>query len=140
MQRRALQRGGRREAKLKKEASRIEDVRLNIEALTFDLPDGGVRKPLYLLAEGKLVNLAAGDGHPAEIMDISFALQALSMEYLVQNKGRLENAVHPRARRNRQSRGVAQTANARAFHRYADGRTGGLYQLRERVRTRRKPE
>ncbi len=78
---------------LKREATRIEDVRLNIEALTFDLPDGS-EKTVYLLAEGKLVNLAAGDGHPAEIMDISFALQALSMEYLVKNKGRLENTVY----------------------------------------------
>jgi adenosylhomocysteinase len=81
-------------AKLKKEATRIVDVRSNIEALTFDLPDGNQRT-IYLLAEGKLVNLAAGDGHPAEIMDISFALQSLSMEYLVQNRGKLENAVHP---------------------------------------------
>jgi S-adenosylhomocysteine hydrolase len=58
------------------------------------LDDGG-EKTVYLLAEGKLVNLAAGDGHPAEIMDISFALQALSMEYLVKNQGRLPIAVHP---------------------------------------------
>ena len=79
--------------KLKKEATRIEDVRNNIEALVFDLPNGET-KTVYLLAEGKLVNLAAGDGHPAEIMDISFALQALSMEYLVQHKGKLENTVY----------------------------------------------
>jgi len=37
---------------------------------------------LYLLAEGRLVNLAAGDGHPAEIMDMTFALQALGLEYI----------------------------------------------------------
>ncbi len=80
-------------AKLKQQATRVEDVRSNIEALTFDLPNGET-KTVYLLAEGKLVNLAAGDGHPAEIMDISFALQSLSMEYLVQHKGRLENTVH----------------------------------------------
>jgi adenosylhomocysteinase len=80
-------------AKLKKQATRIEDVRNNIEALIFDLPDGG-KRTVYLLAEGKLVNLAAGDGHPAEIMDISFALQSLSMEYIVQNKGRLAYTVH----------------------------------------------
>ena len=81
-------------AKLKKQAARIIEVRNNIEALTFGLPNGG-EKTVYLLAEGKLVNLAAGDGHPAEIMDISFALQALSMEFIVQNKGRLEIGVHP---------------------------------------------
>jgi len=48
---------------------------------------------IYLLAEGRLVNLAAGDGHPAEIMDMSFAIQALSAEYLVKNKGSLNNTV-----------------------------------------------
>jgi adenosylhomocysteinase len=50
-------------------------------------------KTIYLLAEGRLVNLAAGDGHPAEIMDLSFAIQALSLKYLVQNRGKLENRV-----------------------------------------------
>ena len=44
---------------------------------------------VYLLAEGRLVNLAAGDGHPAEIMDMSFAIQALCAEYLVKNAGGL---------------------------------------------------
>lgn len=61
------------------------EARHNIMA--YDL--GG--KTLYLLAEGRLVNLAAGDGHPAEIMDLSFAIQALSLKYLLQNKGRLRN-------------------------------------------------
>lgn len=42
-------------------------------------------KWIYVLAEGRLVNLAAGDGHPAEIMDMSFAIQALSTKYLVEN-------------------------------------------------------
>lgn len=44
---------------------------------------------LYLLAEGRLVNLAAGDGHPAEIMDMSFAIQALSAEYLARKSGEI---------------------------------------------------
>lgn len=52
-------------------------VRKNIEE--FRLHDG---RKFYLLAEGRLVNLAAGDGHPAEIMDMTFALQALSLEYV----------------------------------------------------------
>jgi adenosylhomocysteinase len=52
-------------------------VRKNIEE--FRLKDG---RRLYLLAEGRLVNLAAGDGHPAEIMDMTFALQALSLKYV----------------------------------------------------------
>ncbi len=50
-------------------------------------------KTLFVIAEGRLVNLAAGDGHPAEIMDMSFAIQALSAAYLVKNKGKLKGAV-----------------------------------------------
>ena len=42
---------------------------------------------IYIIAEGRLVNLAAGDGHPAEIMDMSFAIQALSAKYIVENHG-----------------------------------------------------
>jgi len=45
---------------------------------------------ISVLAEGRLVNLAAGDGHPAEIMDMSFAIQALSAKYLVENEGKME--------------------------------------------------
>ncbi len=48
---------------------------------------------IYLLAEGKLVNLAAGDGHPAEIMDMSFAIQALSARYLVKSRGKLPPSI-----------------------------------------------
>ncbi len=46
-------------------------------------------KTLYLLAEGRLVNLAVGDGHPAQIMDLSFALQAMSVKYLMENRRNL---------------------------------------------------
>lgn len=49
---------------------------------------------LYVLAEGRLVNLAAGDGHPAEIMDLSFALQALAAKYVLENHKDLENKVY----------------------------------------------
>ena len=49
---------------------------------------------LYLLAEGRLVNLAAADGHPAEVMDMTFANQALCAEYLLKNKGKLEPKVY----------------------------------------------
>lgn len=49
---------------------------------------------LNLLAEGRLVNLAAGDGHPAEIMDMSFAVQILSAKFLLDNEGKLENKVY----------------------------------------------
>jgi adenosylhomocysteinase len=59
-------------AGLRKLAVESSEIRHNIEG--FKLPNG---KTVYLLAEGRLVNLAAGDGHPVEIMDMSFALQAL---------------------------------------------------------------
>ena len=65
-------------------ATEAEEVRHNIMGYT--LPNG---KHIYVLAEGRLVNLAAGDGHPAEIMDMSFAIQALSARYLIENEGRL---------------------------------------------------
>jgi len=50
---------------------------------------------LYLLGEGRLVNLAAAEGHPASVMDMSFANQALSLEYIVKNRSRLETKVYP---------------------------------------------
>ncbi len=53
----------------------------------YTLPNG---KKLYLLAEGRLVNLAAAEGHPSEVMDMSFANQALSVKYLLENKGKLK--------------------------------------------------
>ncbi len=65
-------------ADLEEMAVEISEARTKITA--YHLKDG---RRLYLLAEGRLVNLAAGDGHPAEIMDLSFALQILSLLYLV---------------------------------------------------------
>jgi adenosylhomocysteinase len=50
---------------------------------------------LNLLAEGRLVNLAAAEGHPSSVMDMSFANQALSAEYMVKNADKLENQVYP---------------------------------------------
>ena len=50
---------------------------------------------LYLLGEGRLINLAAAEGHPANVMDMSFANQALCLEYMVKNKERLEPKVYP---------------------------------------------
>lgn len=64
-------------------------VRRNIEQYTLA---GGRR--IYLLAEGRLVNLAAGDGHPVEIMDLSFGLQALAARFVLDHAGRLENKVY----------------------------------------------
>ena len=50
---------------------------------------------VYLLAEGRLINLAAAEGHPPSVMDMSFANQALSVQYAVRQAGRLENRVYP---------------------------------------------
>ncbi len=50
---------------------------------------------LYLLGEGRLINLAAAEGHPASVMDMSFANQALCLEYIVKNRGRLKPRVYP---------------------------------------------
>ncbi len=64
-------------------------VRKNIEE--YLLKDG---RKIYLLAEGRLVNLAAGDGHPAEVMDMTFALQALALHHLATLQGKLEPKVY----------------------------------------------
>ena len=55
------------------------------------MPDG---KKIYLLAGGRLVNLAAAEGHPASVMDMSFATQALSAEFVVKNAASLEKKVY----------------------------------------------
>jgi len=52
------------------------------------------KKSIIVLGEGRLINLAAAEGHPASVMDMSFANQALSAEYLVKNKGKLPAGVH----------------------------------------------
>ncbi len=64
---------------LKEAADNVKEVRENVQG--YEIGD----KTLYLLAEGRLVNLAAGDGHPVEIMDMSFGLQVLSLLYLTEN-------------------------------------------------------
>lgn len=51
-------------------------------------------KSIYVLCEGRLVNLGAAEGHPASVMDMSFANQALGMEYIVKNQGKLENKLY----------------------------------------------
>lgn len=65
-------------------------IRHNIEE--FELQDG---RRLYLLAEGRLVNLAAGDGHPVEIMDLSFTLQALTLAYIAKHHRDLGPTLYP---------------------------------------------
>jgi adenosylhomocysteinase len=73
---------------LKEIALRRDEVRPNVTQFTLK---GGKR--LFLLAEGRLVNIAAADGHPIEIMDMSFSLQLLSVLHLVRNRGRLPRKV-----------------------------------------------
>lgn len=70
---------------LRQLATRSRVVRPDVEEFT--LADG---RRVYLLADGELVNIAVGQGHPAEIMDMTFALQLLAPRYLVERRGRLE--------------------------------------------------
>jgi adenosylhomocysteinase len=58
----------------------------------YTLSDG---RRIYLLGEGRLINLAAAEGHPASVMDMSFANQALCLEYLARMKGKLKPSVYP---------------------------------------------
>jgi adenosylhomocysteinase len=70
-------------------AEKSKDVNRHVDE--YKLKSG---KRLYVLGEGRLVNLAAAHGHPASVMDMSFATQALASEYCVKNKGKLGNTVH----------------------------------------------
>lgn len=65
-------------------------VRPSLEAL--ELPSG---RTIYLLAQGRLVNLGAAEGHPADVMDLSFANQALSVEHIVSHGAQMSPGVHP---------------------------------------------
>jgi adenosylhomocysteinase len=82
------------------------DVEIDVEALAgvtrrspgvregvseYEMPDG---RRLYVLGDGRLINLAAAEGHPAEVMDMSFANQALAVEWLVKERPALENRVY----------------------------------------------
>ncbi len=75
-------------AALRKIAVETKVARNNIQG--YKLANG---RWIYVIAEGRLVNLAAGDGHPAEIMDMSFAIQALSALHLVKNRGKLTEKI-----------------------------------------------
>jgi adenosylhomocysteinase len=74
---------------LEKLSTKKRTIRTYVEEYT--MKDG---RCLFLLGEGRLINLAAAEGHPASVMDMSFADQALCMEYLVKNKGKLDVKVH----------------------------------------------
>ncbi len=73
---------------LAKAATKKRVVRPNVEEFTLG------RKKIYVLAEGRLVNLSAAEGHPAMVMDMSFANQALAAEYVVKNHQKLERKVY----------------------------------------------
>jgi adenosylhomocysteinase len=76
---------------LKGEAKEVTaNVRPNVDE--YQLRNG---RRIYVLGQGRLVNLAAAEGHPPSVMDMSFATQALTTEYCVHNKGKLEARVHP---------------------------------------------
>ena len=74
---------------LREQATAVRTVRDFVEEFT--LQDG---RRVYLLGEGRLINLAAAEGHPASVMDMSFANQSLAAEYLVQHQGELQNQVY----------------------------------------------
>jgi adenosylhomocysteinase len=75
---------------LEEMAESVREVRPNVKE--YRLKDG---RRIYVLADGRLVNLAAAEGHPASVMDMSFANQALSARYIAENRGKLENKVYP---------------------------------------------
>jgi adenosylhomocysteinase len=71
-------------------ATQTREIRPFVQEYT--LQDG---RRLFLLAEGRLINLSAAEGHPASVMDMSFANQALCAEYMLNQKGKLTPGVHP---------------------------------------------
>ena len=74
---------------LKAYTTEINEIRPNLEE--YKLNNG---KSVYVFAQGRLVNLVCAEGHPASVMDMSFANQALGIEFLVKNKGKLENKLY----------------------------------------------
>lgn len=76
-------------AALRKIAVKTFPARNNIDGYT--LPNGVT---IFVIAQGRLVNLAAGDGHPAEIMDMSFAIQALSAKWLIENRANVKSLLN----------------------------------------------
>jgi adenosylhomocysteinase len=75
--------------KLTKIAKNIKEVRPNVVGYSLS-----ANKTVYVLGEGRLINLVAAEGHPSEVMDMSFADQALAAEWFVKMKGKLENKVY----------------------------------------------
>ena len=74
---------------LREHVREYKNIRPNLDEWVLD--NG---KSIYILAQGRLVNLVCAEGHPASVMDMSFANQALGMEFIVKNKGKLENKMY----------------------------------------------
>ncbi|MBR1618019.1 adenosylhomocysteinase [bacterium] len=74
---------------LKKHLVECQNIRPNLDKWILD--NG---KSIHVLAQGRLVNLVCAEGHPASVMDMSFANQALGMEYIVKNRGKLQNKMY----------------------------------------------
>ena len=72
------------------EAQAVEKWKARENIMGYRLENG---RRIFIIAQGRLVNLASGDGHPAEIMDMSFAIQALSAEYIVKNRSSITSKV-----------------------------------------------
>ena len=99
----------------KRSTTDVRDVRRRVQAAR-------TASALYVLGEGRLVNLAAAEGHPASVMDMSFATQALATEYCVKNKGKLDNTRPPRAQERRRVRRPPQARDHGHRDRHADRR------------------
>ena len=69
-------------------SSKKRNIRTDIEKYTLG------KKKIYILSDGRLVNLSAAEGHPSSVMDMSFQNQALCAEYVVKNHKKLENKVY----------------------------------------------
>ena len=102
----------------------VSSMRARQHVERFDMADG---RGLYLLAEGRLVNLAAAEGHPASVMDMSFANQALSAEYVAQNHSEPRGPRLHRAEGDRRRDRAAQAREHGVRHRRADRRAASLH-------------
>ena len=98
-----------------------KELRANVEG--FRLLDG---RWLNLLGGGNIVNISCADGHPAEIMDMSFALQALAARYVVERSGSLGAGLLPRSSRDRRARGATEARRGRDLDRRADDGSTGI--------------
>ena len=94
------------------------------------------RRWLNLLGGGNIVNISCGDGHPAEIMDMSFALQALAARHVVEHAGSLEAECYPVPAVDRRAGRTPQARRGRHLDRHADERTSRISRRLARLRDR----